>query len=86
MGLGAPAQEYFIAEHAHLWEQLVAIGVGGSFDVLSGLKARAPCWMRRYGLEWLYRLLREPQRYRRQLALPAFALLVLKTGLLRLRR
>lgn len=79
VGLGAPAQEHFIFDHAHLWQDLVALGVGGSFDILSAHKARAPGWMQRYGLEWLYRLLREPRRYRRQLALPAFFLLVLKT-------
>lgn len=40
----------------------VAIGVGGSFDVLAGLRARAPLWMQRLGMEWFYRLVQEPRR------------------------
>lgn len=55
----------------------VAIGVGGVIDVLSGRKRRAPEVWRRLGLEWLYYLLREPTRCRRQLALPYFLLRVL---------
>ena len=51
----------------------VGIGVGGSFDVLAGTVPRAPRVWRRAGLEWLYRLIREPSRWRRQLALPRFA-------------
>ncbi len=52
------------------------IGVGGSFDVLSGSVQRAPERWRKLGLEWLYRLVTEPHRWRRQLALPQFVLLV----------
>ena len=55
----------------------VGIGVGGTFDYLTGVVRRAPAWVRRAGLEWLYRLLRQPWRWRRQLALPHFAALVL---------
>jgi N-acetylglucosaminyldiphosphoundecaprenol N-acetyl-beta-D-mannosaminyltransferase len=50
----------------------VGIGVGGSFDVLAGNVERAPALWRRLNLEWLYRLLKEPHRWRRQLALPQF--------------
>ncbi|MEL7520921.1 MAG: WecB/TagA/CpsF family glycosyltransferase, partial [Cyanobacteria bacterium J06553_1] len=50
----------------------VWIGVGGSFDIWSGKKARAPMWMRNAHLEWLYRLYQEPWRWRRMLALPHF--------------
>ncbi|HCV56932.1 MAG TPA: glycosyl transferase, partial [Synechococcales bacterium UBA12195] len=53
---------------AGLW-----MGVGGSFDVWSGQKKRAPQWMGALQIEWLYRLLQEPSRWRRMLALPQFA-------------
>jgi len=55
----------------------VGIGVGGSFDFIAGVSRRAPRWIQRIGLEWFYRLAREPWRWRRQLALPHFAWLVL---------
>lgn len=73
VGLGFPRQEYWIRDHLARLGTAVCIGVGGSFDVLSGLRSRAPLAMRRLGLEWLYRLMREPRRLRRQLALPLFA-------------
>ena len=53
------------------------MGVGGALDYFAGVVRRAPPWVRRLGLEWFYRLLREPWRWRRQLALPRFAFLVL---------
>jgi N-acetylglucosaminyldiphosphoundecaprenol N-acetyl-beta-D-mannosaminyltransferase len=53
------------------------MGVGGSFDVWSGQKKRAPRWMGALQIEWLYRLVQEPSRWRRMLALPQFALAVL---------
>jgi N-acetylglucosaminyldiphosphoundecaprenol N-acetyl-beta-D-mannosaminyltransferase len=62
VAMGVPRQEQFIEEH---WERLgvgMAIGVGGSFDVLAGLRARAPTWMQNMGMEWLFRLLQEPRR------------------------
>ena len=59
----------------------LVIGVGGAFDFLSGRVARAPQPLRRLGLEWLYRLVREPWRWRRQLALPRFAALTLLAAL-----
>jgi N-acetylglucosaminyldiphosphoundecaprenol N-acetyl-beta-D-mannosaminyltransferase len=73
VGLGFPRQEYWIRDHLARLGAAVCIGVGGSFDVLSGRRARAPVAMRRLGLEWLYRLVCEPHRLRRQLALPLFA-------------
>ena len=60
--MGVPRQEWFIEEH---WDRLgvpFAIGVGGSFDVLAGLRARAPLVIQRIGLEWLFRLAQEPGR------------------------
>lgn len=75
-GLGSPRQEFWLAEHLRETGCGAGIGVGGSFDVLSGRLRRAPEAWRRAGLEWLYRLLREPRRWRRQLALPFFVALV----------
>jgi N-acetylglucosaminyldiphosphoundecaprenol N-acetyl-beta-D-mannosaminyltransferase len=57
------------------------VGVGGAFDFVADVTKRAPDWMRRCGLEWLHRLVREPWRWRRQLALPTFLMLVLKQKL-----
>jgi N-acetylglucosaminyldiphosphoundecaprenol N-acetyl-beta-D-mannosaminyltransferase len=72
---GHPAQEIWIARHQPLLNVPVAIGVGGAFDYLAGVVPLAPAWMRRSGLEWLYRLVRQPQRWRRILtAVPGFLL------------
>jgi N-acetylglucosaminyldiphosphoundecaprenol N-acetyl-beta-D-mannosaminyltransferase len=85
VALGFPRQEFWIRQHASEVGTLVCIGVGGSFDVISGKAVRAPAAARRLGLEWLYRLVREPQRFRRQLALPQFAWLVALQALTRRR-
>ncbi|MFE4108259.1 WecB/TagA/CpsF family glycosyltransferase [Almyronema epifaneia] len=73
VGLGVPRQEFWIAEHRHLCPQAIWVGVGGSFDIWSGSKSRAPAWFRQNHLEWLYRLYQEPWRWRRMLSLPQFA-------------
>jgi N-acetylglucosaminyldiphosphoundecaprenol N-acetyl-beta-D-mannosaminyltransferase len=73
VGLGSPKQEYWLDDFLTATRCGVGIGVGGSFDVLAGTVPRAPHAWRRAGLEWLYRLIREPSRWRRQLALPQFA-------------
>ncbi|MBD2384923.1 WecB/TagA/CpsF family glycosyltransferase [Cylindrospermum sp. FACHB-282] len=73
VGLGVPRQELWIAENRHLCPQAIWIGVGGSFDIWSGTKTRAPAWLGNNNLEWLYRLYQEPWRWRRMLALPEFA-------------
>jgi N-acetylglucosaminyldiphosphoundecaprenol N-acetyl-beta-D-mannosaminyltransferase len=72
VGLGVPRQELWIAQNRHLCPQAVWIGVGGSFDIWSGTKNRAPAWLGNNNLEWLYRLYQEPWRWRRMLALPEF--------------
>ena len=59
----------------------VGIGVGGVLNFLAGRAKRAPRWMRRMELEWLHRLITQPWRWRRQLALPQFAVLVLVQAL-----
>jgi len=74
VGLGVPRQEYWIAQHRHLCPNAVWIGIGGSLDIWAGQKLRAPAWLRDNHLEWLYRLYKEPWRWRRMLALPHFAL------------
>jgi len=73
VGLGVPRQEYWIAQHYHLCPQAIWIGVGGSFDIWAGRKSRAPDWLKDNHLEWVYRLYKEPWRWRRMLALPKFA-------------
>lgn len=80
VGMGVPRQEHFIEEQ---WSRLgvgMAIGVGGSFDVLAGLRKRAPSWMQAMGLEWLFRLIQEPRRlFMRYLITNClFVLLILK--------
>ncbi len=72
-GLGSPKQEKWIAGYAASAGCGAGIGVGGSFDVFAGNVQRAPRAVQRAGLEWAYRLAREPSRWRRQLALPRFA-------------
>jgi N-acetylglucosaminyldiphosphoundecaprenol N-acetyl-beta-D-mannosaminyltransferase len=74
---GAPAQEEWIARNHDRLGAGLALGVGGTLDVLAGRVPRAPDWMRRAGLEWAFRLLRQPWRWRRMLALPRFAIAVL---------
>jgi len=78
VALGVPKQEKWIARHLQELNVPVAIGVGGSFDVLAGKVKRAPGWARACGLEWLWRSLREPRRLPRLLALPRFFLLGLR--------
>jgi N-acetylglucosaminyldiphosphoundecaprenol N-acetyl-beta-D-mannosaminyltransferase len=75
---GAPNQEMWIDRMgAGLSGVSVSIGVGGAFDYLTGRVPRAPLWMRRAGMEWLFRLARQPWRIRRMVALPAYAFRVL---------
>lgn len=63
---GSPAQEIWIHKHLkHLPSVKIAMGVGGAFDFIAGVRKRAPKWMQRFGLEWLYRLAQEPKRFKR---------------------
>lgn len=79
VALGVPRQEAWIARYREVLGVPVLMGVGGSFDVLSGHLQRAPAWMRRLHLEWFFRLLQQPSRWRRMLALPRFVIKVLRT-------
>jgi N-acetylglucosaminyldiphosphoundecaprenol N-acetyl-beta-D-mannosaminyltransferase len=78
VGLGVPHQEMFIRRNLPALGHVVAMGVGGSFDVLSGRLRRAPAYMQKMGLEWFFRLCQEPRtRFRKDLGLALFAMLVL---------
>ena len=76
VALGVPKQEKWIRQHLYELGPCVCMGVGGTFDVLSGQVDRAPEWMQHHRLEWLYRLYKEPSRFKRMLALPRFMLAV----------
>lgn len=77
---GHPKQELWIDRMHESLGVAVAMGVGGSFDYLTGRIPRAPTWMRRAGLEWLFRLVRQPWRVRRMAVLPIYALRVLRNN------
>lgn len=75
--LGVPKQEKWLSMHLSSLHTPLVIGVGGTFDVMAGRVTRAPLWMQKAGLEWSYRLLRQPSRFIRMLALPRFVMRVL---------
>ncbi len=75
-GLGSPKQELFMVRNAADLKTKACMGVGGSLDVWSGEAKRAPERMTRSGLEWLYRLAKQPSRIRRMVKIPAYLLLV----------
>lgn len=77
VAMGSPKQELWICENMGKLNVKVFQGVGGSFDVFSGKVQRAPLFFRKLGIEWLYRLLKEPKRIKRQLALPRFLMKIL---------
>lgn len=77
---GAPVQDLWIYRNLSRLPVALAVGVGGAYDFIAGRQRRAPRFMQRLGLEWLYRLYREPWRWRRMLALPRFALRVMLKG------
>jgi N-acetylglucosaminyldiphosphoundecaprenol N-acetyl-beta-D-mannosaminyltransferase len=74
---GAPKQERWLDRNLAALDIPIGIGVGGVFDYLSGDRPRAPPWVRRLHLEWLHRLITQPWRWRRMLALPHFGALAL---------
>lgn len=78
VGLGSPKQERWIAAYGAATGCGVGIGIGGSLDVFAGTVERAPRIVQQAGLEWAFRLVREPSRWRRQLALPQFVFAVAK--------
>lgn len=70
--LGAPKQEQFMARHQKALHVKLMAGLGGSLDSFAGTVKRAPKWMIRLNLEWLYRLIKEPKRFKRMLRLPKY--------------
>ncbi len=83
VGLGAPRQEWWMRQWSAGLGVPVSIGVGGTFDVLAGRIPRAPRWMQRLGLEWLYRVSREPRRWSVVRSIPPLFLLALRERLRR---
>lgn len=80
VAFGAPKQEKFISDNKMALKVKIAMGVGGTFDYIADLVPYAPSWMRKFGLEWLYRLLTQPKRWKRILnAVIIFPLLILKS-------
>ena len=74
--LGAPKQEKWLAKYREQLKPTLLMGIGGSFDVLAGKVQRAPKWMQDARLEWFFRLVKQPSRFGRMLALPKFVLSV----------
>lgn len=75
--LGSPKQEHFMTSHLDELNCKMQIGLGGSLDAFAGTVKRAPAWMSRVGLEWFYRLIKEPRRFKRMLRLPKFLFAVI---------
>lgn len=78
VALGVPRQEWFISRLRGYLDHGIAIGIGGSFDVISQTLPRAPVWMQQCGIEWLFRLWLEPFRFMRMLKIPVFVLQILR--------
>ncbi|MGN7469295.1 WecB/TagA/CpsF family glycosyltransferase [Brevibacillus sp. SAFN-007a] len=78
VALGAPRQDEWLVKYRDRLNAALMMGVGGSFDVISGKVKRAPKMWQRMHLEWLYRLASQPSRWKRQLAIPRFVWTVLK--------
>ncbi len=78
VALGFPRQELWIAAHRERLGVPISMGVGGTFDVLAGRVRRAPVWVQRLGLEWVYRLVQDPRRLRIMACLPQLVWLALR--------
>lgn len=78
VAFGSPKQEFWMEKNLKKLPIKVAIGVGGAFDMIAGRVPRAPFWLQNLGLEWLFRLIIQPWRIKRQLSLLIFVFLVLK--------
>ncbi len=76
VAMGIPRQEKFIKRYMQEMGICVAIGVGGSFDVFSGKVKRAPVWIQNHGLEWLYRLIKDPSKISKVSVLPKFLMMI----------
>ena len=78
VAIGCPRQEKFILKYIDKIPATIFMGVGGSFDVIAGKVKRAPKWMISLGLEWLYRVFKEPHRIKRLGSIPKFLWLVIR--------
>ena len=78
VAMGCPRQEIFIAKYMDRLPCKIFMGVGGSFDIIAGNVKRSPKWMINVGLEWLYRVSKEPFRIKRLASIPKFILMVIK--------
>lgn len=78
-GMGFPRDQKWLDRWKHRLGVPVAMGVGGAFDVLAGVVRRAPLWMQKTHIEWLFRLIQQPSRWRRMTVLPRFALAILRS-------
>ncbi len=83
VAMGAPRQEEWITAYREQLQVPLTMGVGGSFDVIGGRVKRAPVFWQKLHLEWFYRLLKQPSRWKRQLAIPLFVLTVWREKLKR---
>lgn len=82
VGLGSPKQEIWIHKHKDLLNVKLCMGIGGSLDVIADKVPLAPSWISRIFLEWIYRLIGEPKRIKRQKIIPIFILSMLKESIL----
>lgn len=78
VAMGSPRQDKFIMKYMDVLEVKIFMGVGGSFDVFGGKVKRAPRWMIKTNMEWLYRVIKEPVRIKRLAAIPKFMYLAVK--------
>ena len=78
VAMGCPRQELFISKYMDRLPCKIFMGVGGSFDIIAGNVKRAPKWMINIGLEWLYRVIKEPFRLKRLASIPRFIKMVVK--------
>ena len=81
VAFGSPKQEIWIADNLNDLNAKVVMGVGGAFDFITGKVSRAPKFLRNLGLEWLFRLIMQPWRIKRQVSLIRFVFLVIKEKL-----
>lgn len=79
VAMGIPMQEKWIRKHLDEMQVPVSMGVGGTFDVMSGRLKRAPMWMQNHGMEWIYRLVTNPRKISKVMTLPVFIMMVLKS-------
>lgn len=82
VAMGVPRQERWIAKNKERLSPHVTIGVGGALDVFAGIATRAPRWVQELGLEWAYRVVRDPKRFKRLGALPRFVVQTLRVRML----